>query len=737
MSKNKNPIEIYDSITSSIEKSINRITQHSLSSINDENIIQEREKSLNLLNEYKSSIFKNLDELRNLSEWDVFTIAVYGETNAGKSTIIETLRIILGESVKREAQEKFREIAKNTKFDIGHIESLQKEIQQTSTQKLADEHDLQNLNQKFAIEKDQVQQLINEQQSIFQQKKNSLGFLQRIFSLFKKLEEERELHALIKKYQQIREEFQSLENSTKKQIKEKESHLEILQGELNTINETIQKLKPYEDGGIIGNGRSDFTLESQIYNFSINDRKFALIDVPGIEGNEKKVSAAINIAIKKAHAVLYITRKPSPPNKGEADQPGTVEKIRQHLGSHTEVWAVYNKGITNTMALQAKNLINEGEIESLKDLEKELRNQLGESYQGCINLSALPAFYSAAECILPTNSHYRSQRKFLTGMDVKNLQEKSNFTSFTRFISRDICADYKEKIIKSNMKKIRSSIDDGIKMLNEMIHTFSTAQKNLSKQHQSVSIELDNLENSITGRIKSRCRDQISTAKTKKRQKIYADIENDLSNDEFKILLRRRIDEIKDELTNILQTTFHKEISNFESDAKEIITRFLKNADEILEININRQFGKNNESTSLNFNIDNGINKIGLLSSLGGAAGLIWTAFLASNPAGWTVGVIVGAVALFFNFAKSVWGFFSSSYKMEQQRKSADQNLEKVFENIEKVFDSHLSGIRSEVSKTMNHLKEQLSAPLQSVQATLQSIQMANKDISQIAKKIA
>ena len=42
-----------------------------------------------------------IEKLENASEWDKFCIAFFGETNAGKSTIIESLRIIYDEETRR------------------------------------------------------------------------------------------------------------------------------------------------------------------------------------------------------------------------------------------------------------------------------------------------------------------------------------------------------------------------------------------------------------------------------------------------------------------------------------------------------------------------------------------------------------------------------------------------------------------------------------------------------------
>ncbi|GAA8139630.1 hypothetical protein HpKG115_11750 [Helicobacter pylori] len=54
-----------------------------------------------------------------------------------------------------------------------------------------------------------------------------------------------------------------------------------------------------------------------------------MLDVPGIEGKEEKVMEQILNATKKAHAVFYVTKKPTPPQKGEERKEGTIEKIQK------------------------------------------------------------------------------------------------------------------------------------------------------------------------------------------------------------------------------------------------------------------------------------------------------------------------------------------------------------------------------------------------------------------------
>ena len=67
---------------------------------------EEENAELNYVRETLSQLnndFKNeITRLENSSEWDKFCIAFFGETNAGKSTIIEALRIVFDEESRRE-----------------------------------------------------------------------------------------------------------------------------------------------------------------------------------------------------------------------------------------------------------------------------------------------------------------------------------------------------------------------------------------------------------------------------------------------------------------------------------------------------------------------------------------------------------------------------------------------------------------------------------------------------------
>ena len=90
--------EKYQDVGSSIEDALKKTNDINLSG-EEENLelnnIRETLKSMN--QDFKQEIKK----LETSSEWDKLCISFFGETNAGKSTIIESLRIMFDEETRR------------------------------------------------------------------------------------------------------------------------------------------------------------------------------------------------------------------------------------------------------------------------------------------------------------------------------------------------------------------------------------------------------------------------------------------------------------------------------------------------------------------------------------------------------------------------------------------------------------------------------------------------------------
>lgn len=124
------PKEIYDFVIDKVEQmkaQAQSIDETSVGANSDENANTEakaRAKELTqaktLLVEFETNAIKSAQDYKNNAEFDTFVIAFYGETNAGKSTIIEALRIYFDEASKQKERAEFDKNYKRYKaYDKG------------------------------------------------------------------------------------------------------------------------------------------------------------------------------------------------------------------------------------------------------------------------------------------------------------------------------------------------------------------------------------------------------------------------------------------------------------------------------------------------------------------------------------------------------------------------------------------------------------------------------------------
>ena len=726
--------DLYDSIIDFVDRSLSAVLKPGKGAKSHE-LEQVRAHAQQILTQYKQKTEQEIKELESLSEWDVFTVAFYGETNAGKSTLIETLRILLGEGKKHKARQQFQEIAKSIDFD--QLAKFEEEIQRLSLELDERKKAANSFQHALSAHEKREQEQLAQQERELVQKKQNLSLFQKIMGLFRKMKEERVL-------EEVRTGFTELQAGHVKLAQERSAEVAGFERKVAEVNSSFAEarkalatLEPLQDGEIIGTGRSDFTLHATAYPFQIGDEKFQLLDVPGIEGDEKKVQTEIDASVKKAHAVFYVTRKAAPPGSGSDGHEGTIDKIKRQLGDQTEVWAIYNKNAPSPRVLTGEALLNDGEQESLKAMEASLRDQLGSDvFQSAKTVSCIPAFYAGATCLLPTNSHYRNRNKFLEAMSADELLRRSGMTEFIAFLKNEICVNYKLKIKNANLKKIRACLEQGIAYVQDLSKTFDTLSKNLGRQYQSSSVQIDDLLQATTRRLQSECKDYLSEKKAASRTSIYRYIQSDKSNDDFKSKLESMINALKESVGVDLEQRFKTVFEALKSGTQEIVEKNKRNVDEIMEYSMPKDLFKSEFSFQLDFKMGNGINVLGILSSLGGAAGLIWASFLASNPVGWTAAAVLGAIGLVFSFYKSVRSFFSSEYKMEQQRKSADENLEKVFDKLEEMLTDNMNKAGERLAEALAETKVQLKMPLEQSLATIRTLSEIGLRMADLKKRI-
>ncbi len=145
---------------------------------------------------------------------------------------------------------------------------------------------------------------------------------------------------------------------------------------------------------------------------------------------------------------------------------------------------------------------------------------------------------------------------------------------------------------------------------------------------------------------------------------MHAHIDDDIENEKCKTMFKHELQQGMKELVENIKKRFEKDEQQFREDLQEDIEQFeerIKDSLAMLEY-ISIYSG----NTDFNFNIDSGINKLGLFASIGGLVilGLVnsW------NPMGWIELGLAGLLGL-VGVVKSVWSFFDSDYKNPNKEK--------------------------------------------------------------------
>lgn len=724
--ESKAPAQLYQKISKEIDNIIESLTINS----GDISLNQTNEDVRKQLTAFRFALDEDIERLNKNSEWDRFTIAFYGETNAGKSTIIETLRILLNEKSKQARRQAFRNF--QLKHNIRHsdIDNLQRQLNESKVKSEQLSHEINTVLQTFSGRETELQQQLDNLKNLIVSNRRNASLWQRILNLLIKTAEQKEYALRIVEHQQLNIEKKSATAELDKLKVDCDAHNAALMQLQHAQSSLLVQLGDFADGEIIGSGKSDFTLDTTLYPFETGNQQFALLDVPGIEGKESKVMEQIQQAVEKAHAVFYVTSKATAPQKGDDNNPGTLEKIKSHLSAQTEVWTLFNKRITNPIQLNRPAMLSADEQHSLETLNEKMREQLGDNYCDTYSLSAMPAFLSVAEFLVPDSENMRKREKLLEKLTPEQVLEKTGINDFLKLLTRTLVANSQQKIAKSNFNKARKSVEEAANTIQTLRNNnYEPLKKKLEEDKENTDIQLDASLKTLKARLLNGSKTAANSAINNIREKIYHAISQDISNDEFKNTLKKLITNEFNTLGNTLPKVAEHEIDRFKADTGEIITRFQDYSKDLLNSYSKIKDRKFDHRFELKIKIDNGINVTSLVASAIGGALMFW------NPAGWVV-LAPALAGLVFSAYKAVRSFFSSKYKKSQQRESAEKNLGYIESQISSSIENGIKGALPELENQIDKIKQTLGESVQHVAHISNILNAASTGLLQLSKTL-
>ncbi len=487
------------------------------------------------------------------------------------------------------------------------------------------------------------------------------------------------------------------------------------------------------DGLIIGTGEADFTKGNTLYPLNYKGKRFQLIDVPGIEGDESKYAHMVREAVAKAHLVLYVNGTNKKPEKA------TAEKIRSYLRLGTQVCPLVNvRGNADAYEFEEDReslTAHGGATAALQQTEDVLRSVLGSKVlqpgycvQGLLAFSSLASdTQTGRTTIAPARGRdlviqQRNYQKHFASS--KAMYEFSQIKSVAKVLHSKL-ATFREDMVESNKTKVYELLVENISTL-QSLHSAHEAFVARSKP------EFDKCREAIKGSVE-RFERLVMTG----RRNLWDNLFNSLKEDADDIVERHFGD--NDAITNQIKKTIKTRQNSLKEKLQEQFERYLDDLGKDLQQAIQRlledvarvefeQLLYDTETLSINYktpDLDLGLElgdygwmafNIGSYALAGAGIGTAFPVIgnLIGAAAGALVGILVSLLSVFTGKEKRI-------------RKAQGQVQEKIdeacFEAHKALKEEHktlFTPVRKQIDETVlsrvQQLDESLRRPLKIIE---------------------
>lgn len=480
----------------------------------------------------------------------------------------------------------------------------------------------------------------------------------------------------------------------------------------STIIETLRILYDKDkdrltDGQIVGDGRSDSTQTYEEYNLEIDGMPLTLIDVPGIEGNEKLYTDGIVKALRRAHIVFYVHGHNIKPNVA------TAEKIKKYLGDWVSVYSIYNvRGSASDYDEEDErvDLYTEMVKEREELIVSTFKEVLGEVYKGNVTLQALLAMCFCEDFSPERKDLIRKQENIRSIWKTGTPPMEFSRFSLLKDLILSKSQNYLEEIVKANEQKMRSMARRAETHLQEIVKAQQDKTESFKKSLIRFRRDVIKSFSSTTSVISSRMRAEIDKRMyhlTEVIDKIIDDKEKDKDvraqkavKNEMK-LLQNNLDRIPLSEIESLRATIEKEKLRLDAEYTKYITILGVNERIQCNITLNKAFKSLDISFSNCFDFATAV--------IGGAA-------LGSMTAP-GVGTVIGAVvfSVSWGLRKLIFGDGGRSKAKEKAHQAISKGKKEILDKIRPILQ--------EITISLNKKKEDICSVINAEQAGLSDIE--------------
>ncbi|WP_029642936.1 hypothetical protein [Helicobacter pylori] len=328
-------------------------------------------------------------------------------------------------------------------------------------------------------------------------------------------------------------------------------------------------------------------------------------------------------------------------------------------------------------------------IECLRMFFKERsKKHFRRALQGSSTVSAQVAFYGLSQALIPGTDFDKKKQKFLEIFKVEELLlYQSHFKPLVEFIAEELLKNSHAKIIQSNCNKALKVVEELQKAIKTTIEKqIDPGIKETQEHQQEARFNLDRSKEKFISDLENSAARKINQFESDFRIEMHERIERDIGNNECKRIFDNELKQRGTKLIEDIERRFKECEEQFRGSVGKNIEQLEERVKDSLAML--ERIGINNLNPNSNFNMDSGIDTMGLFASIGGLVLLLLT------PVVGEFALIAGVGLALVGVVKASWNVFNPDYKKSQQRKEVDKNLDKACEKIAESVKSRIESYK-------------------------------------------
>ena len=504
---------------------------------------------------------------------------------------------------------------------------------------------------------------------------------------------------------------------------------------LNTITE-IENNLGCVDGRIIGTGRSDYTQGATTFDLVIGEKKFALIDIPGIEGDESLFEETIRNSLERAHTIFYVN------GSGKKIEKATLNKIKRYMHDGTSVYALFNihckakkeriEGIDKSFSEELSDAFAKQQ-EIIIQTEQELSSFLGKNFKGSLSINGLLSF-----CAMAMRKNGRTTIKEEKDKNLRSDQNKymneylqniGLMTKESRVLSvRDIINEkienFDDYIYEENVKKLKNRLRKMTEKIEELRNVEIAKIKGFIRTYNEFESNCYNAKEDFIQNIRHVGYNATADAFATVKEALFEIIERDKGKTDSKII-QAYFEFHKNKIIQSIQDGVNEKMAHAQTDYKEVIA----DAQQRLVKDFEREQTKFEVSlAAVNVSLDGSFGDVLKYNLKDFGGHLFRTVSLALSGAsigslvpgiGTAIGACIGAIV---GVISSIWNYFASeSTRINRAKEKLQRAIDDQVEEISEILKGEIKKL--EYEKKINDSYQQICDEAEKQKESLERIE--------------